>query len=124
MSEGGVTKVGQKPEIRARNAAIVEAHERGQTWAEIGRRFGISGFTAAESAKKHKAILAREAKNLGLKGLSVRSANVLTQMGAETPEAVAAIGRAGILDAPNLGVVSADEIQKWLDGHGLQFSDV
>jgi DNA-directed RNA polymerase alpha subunit len=109
--------------MRARNAAIVEAHERGEAWAAIGQRFGISAFTAAEAAKKHKSRLAWEAKSAGLDGLSVRSRSMLSYMGAQTPAAVAAIGRAGILDAPNLGIVSADEIAEWLAGHGLEFKD-
>lgn len=118
-----MTKTKQVQEIEVRNAAIFEARERGETWRSIGARLGISATTAAEAARNHRHILERAARIPGLNGLSVRSANGLAYNGATTPELVAELGAARLRRLPNIGAVSASEIEEWLAGHSIDMKE-
>ena len=118
----GEHRSGQPPHIAARNSEIVEARNKGESWAIIAERWGISQGSAQRGAKDHMRRAEWISKNPGLSGLSVRSAYALFNTGVTDKIAVSALTREQLLDTPNLGLVSVDEIEEWLVAAGLTFA--
>lgn len=121
-----IVSVAFKEEHRHRNASILHDARNGLTNREIARRHGVSGTRVAgiiskalSEAIRREFLRSADPDKIDHSALSARSANGLLNMGVTRFSQLKGFTEHDLLERPNLGKKSVDEIKAEMAERGL-----
>lgn len=98
-------------------AAVLKQYRDGARLCELARGLGITSTRVRQVLNKAEKLELAGPSSNRIDKLSVRTRNCLQLWNLDTVEAVrAAMADGSIKEIPNIGKVSFEEIQQWLDG--------